>query len=88
MKFELYLEDKKPLYLLLHSQLAHFWLMVEFLHSMEIEGKLNPVFAMGILDDGTYSNETRCSVLISTELIEYKAVNEEHEQIKRRQNES
>ena len=84
MKFELYLEDKKPLYLLLHSPLAHFWLMVEFLHSMEIEGKLNSVFAVGIEENRTLTNEIRCSVLVSTELVEYKPVKEEHEQIKRR----
>jgi hypothetical protein len=84
MRFELYLEDKKPIYLLLHSSLAHFWLGVEFLSSTEIEGKLNPVFATGILDNKTAPKKIRCSVLISTELIEYKPVNEEHEQIKRR----
>jgi len=85
MKFEIILIQKEPLSFFLTSPKSSFMLGVDLLDSMEIEGKKCSVFAVGILNGGTKTLESRCSVFISTEFIEYRPLNEEHEQIRRRQ---
>jgi hypothetical protein len=85
MKFEIILIQENPFTFFLTSPKSSFMLGIDILDSMEVEGKKNPVFAVGILEGGTTTLQSRCSIFISTELIEYRPVNEEHERIERRQ---